>query len=90
MFTITDEVTPSGFRVISLDEGRFSGVKYAYTKVNLPEGDPPVLRFDYNVLDGGYVIGSDDDDFKNTIGDILVALMEKSCESGNLVFFGGR
>mgnify|MGYP003671332881 FL=1 len=78
---------------IMLTNGEYEGVIYQYGKVSVPEeedenGNMP-LSFKYNVLDYN---GHDQEDlessdnFRNTLGDILVEILDEQLEANNLEY----
>lgn len=79
---------------IELLEEPFEGIRYSYGKVEFIdpelEGDDATLKFDYNVYDQRLVLQlSEDTLFQQTIGDILVELIEKQLAANEIVYTGG-
>ena len=78
---------------ILITKGKYTGIIYQYGKVSVAEreneeGNLP-LSFDYNVVD--YNNFEEDDihsstDFKNTLGDILVEILDEQLETSNLEY----
>ncbi len=78
---------------IMLTDGKYKGVIYQYGKVSIPDqedenGNMP-LSFMFNVIDyNGFneeEINSSVE-FKNTLGDILVEILDEQLEAGNLEY----
>ena len=78
---------------IMITKGDYEGIIYQYGRVSVADkenedGTMP-LSFNYQVIDSN---GHDNDtlddsiDFKNTIGDILVEIIEEQMEAGNLAY----
>lgn len=78
---------------IMITKGEYEGVIYQYGRVSVAEkenedGTMP-LSFDYNVIDQN---GHDKEkldnspEFKNTLGDILVDILDEQLEAGNLEY----
>ena len=78
---------------IMIKKGDYEGIIYQYGRVSVADkenedGTMP-LSFNYQVIDSnGHVKETLDDsiDFKNTIGDILVEIIEEQMEAGNLAY----
>ena len=78
---------------IMITKGDYEGIIYQYGRVSVADkenedGTMP-LSFNYQVIDSnGHVKETLDDsiDFKNTIGDILVEIIEEQMEAGNLAY----
>ena len=78
---------------IMITKGDYEGIIYQYGRVSVADkenedGTMP-LSFNYQVIDSnGHVkeILDDSIDFKNTIGDILVEIIEEQMEAGNLAY----
>ena len=78
---------------IMITKGEYEGIIYQYGRVSVAEvenedGKMP-LSFDYNIVD---INGHDKEeldsstDFKNTLGDILVEILDEQLETGNLEY----
>ena len=78
---------------IMITKGKYDGVIYQYGRVSVAEeesedGKMP-LSFQYNVIDE---VGHDKEEleksneFKNTLGDILVDILDEQLEAGNLEY----
>jgi len=78
---------------IMVTQGKYEGIIYQYGKVSVAEnedenGNMP-LSFKYNIIDyNGY--DQEDlessDDFRNTLGDILVEILDEQLKVGNLEY----
>lgn len=89
-YTITENITHSGFQIIKLTEGQFEGVEYYYTEVSFSEGDYQTLSFIYELVnDNGKITQKNQEIFQNLIGDILTNIMEQQLESNDVVYANG-
>lgn len=88
-----DNSNKGQYTAVIIDKGRFRGVKYHYGRVEASENsksmDKMRLKFEYTVLDNPNKRKLNQK-FINTIGDILVEIMEDKMEElesvkGNLV-----
>ena len=78
---------------IMITKGEYEGVIYQYGRVSVAEeenedGTMP-LSFDYNVIDqNGHNKEKLDSsvEFRNTLGDILVDILDEQLEAGNLEY----
>ena len=78
---------------IMVTQGKYEGIIYQYGKVSIPEsedenGNMP-LSFKYNIID--YSGHNQEDlessvEFKNTLGDILVEILDEQLEADNLEY----
>jgi hypothetical protein len=77
------EQTTVGIKLLT---GPFRDVTYQYGKVKFEEaeGGDIYLKFVYNILESPYEKLSDDNSFKNYIGDILVEIMSQNIDKGLL------
>jgi hypothetical protein len=63
---------------IELVGGDFKGMVYLYGDVTISEEDPPVLKFDFEVMKNpNKVKYKDSEAFEDVIGDILVGLIDE-------------
>ena len=85
-YEVMPEITEDGFYKIKILSGEFSGCVYTFGKVEFPDENEPILSFDYNLIEGKV---DDRKKFENTIGDILVQLLQKAMEQKELIFKGG-
>ena len=69
-----DKLSPVDTAVIEIQEGKYKGVQYFYQKVDLKDVENFKLKFEYNIIEGNVNLPEDEEDFINTIGDILVSL----------------
>ena len=78
---------------IMITKGKYEGIIYQYGRVSVAEeenknGEMP-LSFNYNIVD---INGHDKEeldsstDFKNTLGDILVEILDEQLEASNLEY----
>jgi|TARA_B100000287_G_scaffold434125_1_gene497697 hypothetical protein len=78
---------------IMITKGDYEGIIYQYGRVSVADkenedGTMP-LAFNYQIIDSnGHAKETLDDsvDFKNTIGDILVDIIDEQMEAGNLAY----
>ncbi|MBT3560439.1 MAG: hypothetical protein HN497_05340 [Flavobacteriaceae bacterium] len=64
---------------IKLRGGNFDGIIYIYGDVRFSEDDPPVLTFDFEVLNNpGNKDYKDSEEFEIIMGDVLVQEIDKS------------
>ena len=78
---------------ILIYEGKYEGIIYQYGKVAVPkkeneDGKMP-LSFKYNIIDyNGHTEESlkETEEFTNTIGDILVSILDEQLETNNLEY----
>ena len=70
---------------IELTNGEFTGTIYSYGKVEDP--DEPNMSFEYTIHNSE--VDTSNEKFKNTIGDILVEILEESLKKNETVFTGG-
>ena len=76
-----------------ITKGKYTGIIYQYGRVSVAEkenedGNLP-LSFDYNVLDYNNLKEEDihsSVEFKNTLGDILVEILDEQLEADNLEY----
>ena len=78
---------------VMIKDGKYEGIIYQYGKVSVAEsedenGNMP-LSFKYNIID--YSGHNQEDlessvEFKNTLGDILVEILEEQLEADNLEY----
>jgi hypothetical protein len=63
---------------IQLTNGEFSGIIYIYGPVRFSKDEPPILKFDYEVMQNPEKHKyKNNEDFDNIIGDILVNLLDE-------------
>lgn len=74
-FKYLNKVSPSDTTVIEILEGKYKDVEYYYLKVNMQSLEEGKLVFEYNILDGEDKI-KDNNDFIQTVGDILTVIIE--------------
>ena len=87
-------VTKDGYEhmAIMMEEGKYKGVVWRYTKIQLPEHDElkdvPVLKFDFEMLDNGGLEFDDVDgeELINLMGDILSDQIDEQMKTGTLRF----
>ena len=75
-----DKLSPVDTAVIEIQEGKYKGVQYFYQKVDLEEAKNFKLKFEYNIIEGNVNLPEDEEDFINTIGDILTQIVSQDIE----------
>lgn len=87
-YEVLDYINKEGDSIIAIEltSGRYSGVIYSYGKVEFPDELEPILSFEYILHEGNI---EEVDNFKKTIGDILVEIIEESVKNRTTVFSGG-
>ena len=75
-----DKLSPVDTAVIEIQEGKYKGVQYFYQKVDLEETKNFKLKFEYNIIEGNVNLPEDEEDFINTIGDILTQIVSQDIE----------
>jgi len=75
-----DKLSPVDTAVIEIQEGKYKGVQYFYQKVDLKDVENFKLKFDYNIIEGKVNLPEDEEDFINTIGDILTQIVSQDIE----------
>ena len=78
------------YSCIKLTEGKFSDIIYSYTKVRFAseenaQGKLP-LKFTYDIKKNPNNMNTEDEEFRQYIGDILVEVIEKQLENGTIKF----
>jgi hypothetical protein len=72
--------------IIEIDSGDFAGIQYTIGEVSFPDGDEPILHFNYDIIKGSVV---DKSAFEKFVGDTLVKMIEESLRENTTVFKGG-
>ena len=75
-----DKLSPVDTAVIEIQEGKYKGVQYFYQKVDLKDVENFKLKFEYNIIEGKVNLPEDEEDFINTIGDILIEIVSQKIE----------
>ena len=75
-----DKLSPVDTAVIEIQEGKYRGVQYFYQKVDLKDVENFKLKFEYNIIEGKVNLPEDEEDFINTIGDILTEIVSQKIE----------
>ena len=79
-FQYLSKVSPSDTSVIKIQEGKFKDVEFYYLKVEMQSLDEGKLKFEYNILNGEDKV-PDENEFVQTIGDILTKIIMEDNES---------
>ena len=72
---------------VEITGGEFKDTVFSYGKVEFPDPNKPNLSFTYTVHQSD--VDTTNERFKNTIGDILVEMIEDSLKKNETVFAGG-
>ena len=75
-----DKLSPVDTVVIEIQEGKYKGVQYFYQKVDLKDVENFKLKFEYNIIEGNVNLPEDEQDFIDTIGDILTQIVSQDVE----------
>lgn len=69
---------------VKITSGEFSGIVYSMGGISFGEGeDSCTLHYDYEIVEGE-VAGTKKQKFENSIGDMIVYILEQSIRNGNL------
>lgn len=85
-------VTKDGYdnMAIMMEEGKYKGVAWGYTKINLPKTDDgrAVLSFEFEILENaGLAFGDiDEEEFMDLMGDVLADQIDEQLETGRVQF----
>ena len=85
-------VTKDGYdnMAIMMEEGKYKGVAWGYTKINLPktEDGRAVLSFEFEILDNAKLAFEDidEEEFMTLMGDILADQIDEQLETGKLKY----
>jgi hypothetical protein len=87
-YTVLPDATEEGFYKVKIQSGEFTGIIFNFGKVEFPDENEPILKFEYNLLEGA-VEDSRKQIFEKTMGDMLVDLLRKAMEQKEISFKGG-
>ena len=85
-------VTKEGYEhmAIMMEDGKYKGVAWGYTKINLPQADDgrAVLSFEFEILENAGLAFEDidEEEFMNLMGDILADQIDEQLENGRVQF----
>ena len=75
---------------IMMEEGKYKGVAWGYTKINIPEekNGKATLSFEFEILDNAGLAfeNIDEEEFMNLMGDILADQIDEQLETGKLKY----
>jgi len=75
---------------IMMEEGKYKGVAWGYTKINIPEekNGKATLSFEFEILDNAGLAFEDidEEEFMTLMGDILADQIDEQLETGKLQF----
>jgi hypothetical protein len=74
------------YKIIIID-GAWAGAVFTIGSVRFPDEDKPILQFDYDLETP--TPENNIKDLENTIGDILVDMIQRGLEKQELVYKGG-
>ena len=78
------------YSCIKLTEAPYSDIIFAYTNVKFasePNADGRLpLKFTYDIKKNPNNVNTEDEDFRQYIGDILIEVMEEQLENGTINF----
>lgn len=89
-YKILDETDPAGFYYIELLEEPFKGVTYTYGQIDVDENEEEteaLIKFQYS-LKMEYNI-KNLDEFRQTLGNILLEILEEQVKNDEVVYHGG-
>lgn len=88
-YTVISKADPTtDMHPIQIDEGKFAGCQVVYGYVAFAE-DEPILKFDYEIVNGYNVNEDQRIEFQQVLGDILVQLIEQSLSKEETIYKGG-
>ena len=87
-------VTKDGYEhmAVMMEEGKYKGVAWGYTKINLPQAEALVdqarLGFEFEILENAGLAFEDIDEkeFMTLMGDILADQIDEQLETGRVQF----
>lgn len=79
---------PTDLHPIQLEEGEFAGCQVIYGGINITEEG--TLKFDYNIVNDYNVSKDKMPELVQTLGDLLVQLIDESMEKGETIYKGGQ
>ena len=75
---------------IMMEEGKYKGVAWGYTKINIPEekNGKATLSFEFEILENaGLAFGEiDEEEFMDLMGDVLADQIDEQLETGKLKY----
>jgi hypothetical protein len=75
---------------IMMEEGKYKGVAWGYTKINIPEekNGKATLSFEFEILDNAKLAFEDidEEEFMTLMGDILADQIDEQLETGKLKY----
>ena len=75
---------------IMMEEGKYKGVAWGYTKINIPEekNGKAILSFEFEILDNAKLAFEDidEEEFMTLMGDILADQIDEQLETGKLKY----
>jgi hypothetical protein len=75
---------------IMMEEGKYKGVAWGYTKINIPEekNGKATLSFEFEILDNAGLAFEDidEEEFMTLMGDILADQIDEQLETGKLKY----
>jgi hypothetical protein len=89
-YEVSPDTTQDGYYMVAIRDHdcEFNDVVFNFGAVEFPDEDQPILRFDYNIIEGDVKVNRKVA-FEQTIGDILVELIEQALTKQELIYRGG-
>ena len=87
-------VTKDGYdhMAVMMEEGKYKGVAWGYTKISIPEVQPLIdrarLQFEFEILENAGLAFEDidEEEFITLMGDILADQIDEQLENGRVQF----
>jgi hypothetical protein len=83
---------PSDMHPVQIDEGEFAGCQVVFGQISFgetPDGNVPLLKFDYEVVNDYNVKDDQVPALEQCVGDLIVQLLEESLERNETIYKGG-
>jgi len=89
-FTVIDKPhAGSDMHPVQIDEGEFAGCQVVYGALAFSDEDPPTLKFDYEIVND-YTVSKDRmSAFVDTLGDLIIQILEESLDKNETIYKGG-
>lgn len=78
-----------GFHAIQLEEGEFKGCQFIYGAVEFDQQNEGHIHFDYEIVNGFTLKKERMHTFVNTLGDLLMQIIEEDLAKHEVVYTGG-
>lgn len=80
-FETTDRNDENGMAILKITSGPYAGTEFSFGRVEFSIDEPGKLSFNYDVH-SAVGVNEETEDFNNTLGAILVELIENHVNSG--------